>query len=164
MNYDNELYLNECKRLIHENLPEMRRIAQYPKFELEHEFLGFLEEYTSLHVTEDFVILDFGCNHGIQGVYFENHKAYIGVDVSVPSEWRMRHSNAVYFDGTIQDFIRCTFQELNLNPERCFAICSYVPDKEAQQMVAESFPYHKVVYCDEIISEQYPDMLLEEER
>ncbi len=157
-------YLNECRRIFQEHSDELRRIAKYPEFELGIDFLGFLDEYASLPVPEHFVILDLGCNHGVQGVYFESNNAYIGVDAGIPSEWRMQHSNAVYFDDTIQNFIRYTLPELNLDPECCFAICSYVPDEEAQQMVAESFPYHKVVYCDEIISEQYPDMLLEEER
>lgn len=159
-----EWYANECRRIIKEHSDEIRRIAKYPEFELDHDFLGFLEEYASLPVPEDFVIIDLGCNHGIQGVYFEGHEAYVGIDIGIPSEWRMQHQNAVYFDCSIQEFVKYIFAELNLDPERCFAICSYVPDKEAQQMVAEAFPYHKVVYCDEIISEQYPDMLLEEER
>lgn len=47
--------------------------------------------------------------------------------------------------------------QLDLN--KIYAICSYVPDEEAQKLVADTFPYAKVVYCDKIIVDRKPPML-----
>lgn len=161
--FDEKWYIDECKKFGQLFGPELRRLSKWEYSELEHDFLGFLSEYACVQVPEDFVILDLGCYMGIQAAYFENHAAYIGVDIAVPPEWRFTQDNVLSFQETIQDFIHKTLPTLNLDLNRCFAICSYVPDKEAQQLVAETFPYNRVVYCDDIISEKYPDDLALEE-
>lgn len=160
--YSDDWYKNEAKRLHVEYKDEIGRLMKWDYCELEHDFLGFLSEYDCVKVPEDFAIIDLGCYMGIQATYFANHQAYIGVDVAVPAEWRFQQDNVVSFEQSIQDFLRHTLPTLDLDLNRCFAICSYVPDSEAQQMVADTFPYHRVVYCDEIISEHLPDDLLED--
>lgn len=160
----NDWYLEENKKFFELYGPEIKRLSKWEYSELEFDFLGFFHEYANLQVPQDFVVLDLGCYMGIQAAYFAEHAAYIGVDIAVPEEWRFQQENVVSFQDSIQNFLQYTLPELNLDLNRCFAICSYVPDKEAQRMVAETFPYHKVVYCDEIISEHMPDNVLEEER
>jgi hypothetical protein len=100
---------------------------------------------------------------GLQAAYFENNAAYVGVDIAVPEEWRFKQDNVVSFQQSIQQFIRETLPELDVDLNRCMAIYSFVPDSEAQQLVAETFPYHFVVYCDEIISENLPGDEIEED-
>lgn len=165
MEYDNQWYDEESKRFWQTHKDEIHRIFQWKENELEHDFLGFLHVYAPyVNIPKDFVILDLGCYTGIQAAYFAEHAAYIGVDIDVPKEWRFQQPNVISFKQSIQDFIQQTLPQMDIDLNRCFAICSYVPDKEAQYMVAETFPYHKVVYCDEIISEQLPEDLLEEVR
>ena len=42
---------------------------------------------------------------------------------------------------------------------KVYAICSYVPDEEAQKLVADTFPYAKIVYCHENIMNRKPPVL-----
>ena len=162
---DDKWYREECAKFFKLYGPELRRLNEWEFAELEHDFLGFFHEYAPVaDLPHDFVILDMGCYMGIQAAYFAEHAAYIGVDSFTPTGWRFRQDNVLSFQQSIQDFIHNTLPTLDLDLNRCFAICSYVPDKEAQHLVAETFPYHKVVYCDDIISERQPDdMLLEED-
>lgn len=51
-----------------------------------------------------------------------------------------------------QKFLETIYPALNLDQENVIAICSYVPDEGLQKMVSETFKYHHVQYCDEIIS------------
>lgn len=161
--FDDAWYEQENKKFFQLYGPELKRLNQWEYSELEFDFLGFFSEYACVNVPEDFVVLDMGCYMGIQAAYFENHAAYIGVDAMVPTEWRFHQDNVISFHQTIQDFIQSTLPGLGLDLNRCIAICSYVPDVEAQQLVAATFPYHRVVYCDDIISERLPNELCLEE-
>ena len=161
--FDDAWYEQENKKFFQLYGPELKRLNQWEYSELEFDFLGFFSEYACVNVPEDFVVLDMGCYMGIQAAYFENHALYIGVDAAVPTEWRFRQANVLSFQQSIQNFIANTLPQLGLDLERCVAICSYVPDEEAQRMVAETFPYHRVVYCDDIISERLPNELCLEE-
>ena len=51
---------------------------------------------------------------------------------------------------TIQEFINSDLHFLNLNMDKVFAICSYVPDEEARKMVRNTFKYYRDIYCSEI--------------
>lgn len=139
---------------------EGRRLFSYPDCELDCSFIGFLESYADLKdVPKDFTVIDIGCCQAFQGDYYKEHKQYIGVDIAVPIEQRLRQDNAEYYDGSGQDFIEKTLPELidkGLDLNKTIAICSYVPDEKLQQMVADTFPYHRVIYCDDMISEKLP--------
>jgi hypothetical protein len=149
-------YKDEYIRLCRLYPDEINRLFAYEYCELESGFLGFLHVYAELNIPKDFTVIDLGCCQSVQASYFGEHAAYIGVDIGVPAEWCFRQDNAIYCHSSIQDFIQGTLPTLNLDLNKTVAICSYVPDEEAQQMVARTFPYHKVVYCDEIISEILP--------
>lgn len=139
---------------------EGRRLLSYSDCELDCSFIGFLESYIDLKNTpKDFTIIDIGCCQAFQGEYYKDHECYIGVDISTPTEWRLKQDNAEYYKESGQKFIEETLPELveqGLNLNKTIAVCSYVPDIKLQQMVADAFPYHRVVYCDEIISEKLP--------
>ncbi|MBQ7852738.1 MAG: hypothetical protein IJ342_07710 [Muribaculaceae bacterium] len=164
--YDDAWYRQENKRFNQQFGEELRRLDQWEFSELEFDFLGFFSEYACVHVPDDFVVIDMGSYMGIQADYFKNCAGYIGVDVFVPVEWRFRQANATHYQQSIQDFIKDTLPTLGLDLNKVIAICSYVPDQEAQYLVAETFPYHRVVYCDDIISERLPgdEWALEDER
>ena len=157
--FDDNWYRDECRRVFAEHGEEMRRLNEWEYSELEWDFLGFFHEYASVDVPEDFTVIDLGSYMAIQADYFKHCAGYIGVDIAVPVEYRFRQDNATQYQQSIQDFIRETLPTLGLDMNKVFAICSYVPDKEAQYLVADTFQYHKVVYCDEIISERLPDDL-----
>ena len=163
--FDDNWYSQENKRFNLEHGEELRRLDQWEFSELEFDFLGFFSEYACVHAPEDFTVIDLGSYMGIQADYFKDCAGYIGVDIAVPVEFRFRQANATQYQQSIQDFIKDTLPTLGLDLNKVIAICSYVPDQEAQYLVAETFPYHRVVYCDDIISEHLPDdeLLWEEE-
>lgn len=161
--YDDLWYSKECSRIEVEHRDEIRRLLQWDRCELERDFLGFLQGYADLNIPDDFVIFDFGCYMGVQAQYFSEHAAYVGIDPAVPGKWRFQQFNMAAYEMTAQEFIRNVLPEFGYDLKRCFAICSYVPDKEVQHLVAETFPYHKIVYCDAIISQKLPDDLFLDE-
>ncbi len=143
-------YLEKCKEIMQTYPEEIRRIFHYPDCELEFGFLGFLENY-EVELPKDFTVIDLGCYQGVQSVYFKDQQQYIGVDVATPTIWRMMATdNVASYQCTIQNFIRDILPHLNLDLNKTFAICSYVPDEEARAMMRETFPYYRDVYGNEM--------------
>ena len=144
-------YEEKCRQIMTEYKEEIHRIFQYPFCDLEFDFLGFLDSY-EVTLPKDFTVIDFGCYQAVQSIYFSEQKQYIGVDIAIPNEWRMRaYDNAVYYQVTIQDFIQNILPTLHLDLEKVFAISSYVPDNKARELVRNTFPYFRDIYCDEKI-------------
>ena len=151
---DEKEYENECARIIREYPDQIKKVFSHPMCQYDYTFLGFLDVYASIpELPEDFIIIDFGCYLGVQAIYFQQYQSYIGVDTFDILEYAFQTENNTYYQKSIQDFIK-DMHNLDLN--KCFAICSYVPDENARQLVINTFPYHKVQYCDDIISENYP--------
>lgn len=153
-------YERENKRLISSISKEaLQKVFSYSKCELETDFLGFLHIYADLqNLPKNFTIIDVGCCQALQAFYFRKFKRYVGIEPTIPAEYLLAQDNAVYYEGTMQEFVKYLpqLQEQGLDFEKVFAVCSYVPDRQAQQLVSEIFPYHRIVYCDDIISEKYP--------
>lgn len=151
-------YQKECNRIIEKHREKIKKVFDYKYSELEFDFLGFLESYEPFSniIPLDFTIIDLGCYQAVQAVCFENYARYIGVDIGCPVSSRFEQDNAEYYCCTIQDFYNKELPKLNLNPEKVFVICSYVPDKEAQD-IACKFKYNYVVYCNDVISKQLPE-------
>ena len=146
-------YENECRRIIQQYPKQIKKVFEYEYCELEFDFLGFLNVY-QINIPKDFTIIDLGCYLGIQSIYFENHKQYIGIDIATPIEYRFNLHNTKHYKISIEDFIK-DLSKYDLN--KTFAICSYVPlDDNIYNDIAKKFPYHKIQYCDNIISENYP--------
>jgi len=139
---------------------EVNRLFSYPECELDGDFIAFLNSYADLKeiVPKGWTILDLGCYQALQGHLYKDHARYIGVDSGVSSEWRLRQDNAEYYECTIQDFIERILPELDIDLEKTFAVCSYVPDKQAREMVRNTFPYFRDKYCSEV-HERLPERL-----
>ena len=145
--YDESLfsfYTQHLYRLIPEE--EKVEILGQPECELEPKFLGFVNVYGPLAslIPTDKIVIDFGCYVAAQSYLFPAHKQYIGVDVIRLKRFSPR--NAVHGEMTIQEFIANVLPELlkehDIND--FFAICSYVPDREATELVRKTFPN---VFC-----------------
>lgn len=116
--------------------------------ELDCTFLAFEHVYKEvLEVTsKDKTIIDLGCAYATQSWYFKDHKKYIGVDDFSNSDSVIHTDNSEFYFMTIQEFIREVLPSLDLNLNDVFAVCFYVPDKDAQDLVVKTFPYCRVYY------------------
>lgn len=123
---------------------EYEKIMSQYMCEYEHDFLGFLEVYkaASLFVPKHRIIIDFGCYLSAQAYFFSDYRKYIGVDVVELK--RFSPKNAEHYTSTIQDFI-WDHPEL-ANDDNVFAICSYVPDFAAQELVRKTYKNCLVYY------------------
>lgn len=112
--------------------------------EYEHDFLGFIDVYNAvaMFVPKHRTIIDFGCYLAAQAYFFAGHRKYIGVDVVDLK--RFTPSNTEHYICSIQQFIK-EHPELS-NDNNVFAICSYVPDKEAQDLVRKTFKNCLIYY------------------
>lgn len=116
--------------------------------ECDYQFLGFEDVYkaVTLFVPKGRVIIDLGCCYAFQSWYFRDYKKYIGVDCGIKDKVVLHTDNSEFYFTSIQKFILEVFPKLGYEKENIFAICSYVPDNEARQMVKEFFPYCLVYY------------------
>lgn len=115
--------------------------------EMDFTFLGFEEVYKSIlnFVPKNKIIVDLGCGYAAQSYYFTKYKKYIGVDNGIEDNVHFVTENMEYYNMSIQNFCKM-ITEQNWNLEEIFAICSYVPDKDARKTVKETFPYCLVYY------------------
>lgn len=135
-------YLDEIKSLIPSE--QYAEIMGQDMFELDCEFMGFLDIYKplSLLIPKEYTVIDFGCNLAAQCFFFANHKKYIGVDLCELK--RFHTDNTEHFTKSIQDFIKNDFPKMKGNNLAYCAICSYVPDTEATELVRRTF---QNVFC-----------------
>lgn len=137
-----------CLKELRSMIPrdEYRDVLSQDMCELDHDFLGFVDIYKSLSdiIPLDSIIIDFGCNLAAQSYYFLRHKQYIGVDVVDMK--RFTPHNAVHYTMSIQDFLQTKVPNLfeQYKKLKLCAICSYVPDFQATEMVRKAFPN---VFC-----------------
>lgn len=109
--------------------------------ELEHDFLGFLENYELLRqlAPKDATIIDFGCNMAAQTFLFVDYPAYLGVDLD--ELVRFATNNTIHYQMSIQNFLKHEFPALE--GKKVFGICSAVPDATAVAMAEDA--------CDNIL-------------
>lgn len=117
------------------------KVFEYDKCEFDIEFLGFTEYYKALAtiIKKGMTVIDFGCNQAVQSWYFREHCSYIGIDVAIPVEYRLKTNNSLHYQEGISHWIEFEFPKLNINERNCFAICNYVPDWGAQAIVKQRF-------------------------
>lgn len=115
--------------------------------DVDYTFLCFEEVYKAVtwFVPKNTIIIDFGCAYAFQSWYFKDYKKYIGVEIHGNKYSVLKLDNSEFYFMSIQEFIS-DFDKLGYDKEEVFAICSYVPDKQARQMVRENFPYCLVYY------------------
>ena len=116
--------------------------------ELDCEFLGFENVYkaVTLFAPKNRVIIDFGCGYAFQSWYFRDYRKYIGVDINITENDILRTDNAEFYFMSIQEFIKNEFHKTGYSFDEVFAICSYVPNTDAQRLVRETFPHCLVYY------------------
>lgn len=128
---------------------QIKALFKEPWCELEFDFMGFEDVYRGAaeiisSTMPGKTVIDFGCYAGAQAIYFRNQPRYIGVDISKIKKFKTENSE--YFETTIQEFVRNVWPALKIGAEDCIAICSYVPDKKAVELVRQTFPNVIAVY------------------
>ena len=136
--------LKELRSLIPDD--EYHEVMYQDMCELDSEFLGFVDVYKNLSriIPKGSIVIDFGCYLAAQSYFFARHKMYIGVDVV--SMRRFTPPNSVHYTMSIQNFIQIEVPKLfeEYDELKLCAICSYVPDFQATEMVRKTFPN---VFC-----------------
>lgn len=136
--------LKELRSLIPDD--EYHEVMSQDMCELDSEFLGFVDVYKNLSriIPKGSIVIDFGCYLAAQSYFFARHKMYIGVDVV--SMRRFTPPNSVHYTMSIQNFIQIEVPKLfeEYDELKLCAICSYVPDFQATEMVRKTFPN---VFC-----------------
>lgn len=164
-----------CYLLEHNLIPctEMKRVfteSYSASAEIDPSFLCFDEPYqmATRVADKDSIIIDFGCGYAAQSFYFKHCSAYIGVDLPMPMpsdplmlyefkpETRFTADNTSFYIMTIQKFLNEVYPTLDIPKEKVIAICSAVPDKEAQELVKQTFPVHYVWYPGQIAESTLP--------
>lgn len=119
------------------------RICRQDMCEYDTDFFGFLDVYKALAeiIPKRMKVIDFGCYLAFQAALFKDHDEYIGVDVSAME--RFMTDNTTHHVASIKNLIRL-YPEMIGNDY--FAICSYVPDEEARQLVRKTYSNCFVYY------------------
>lgn len=116
--------------------------------ECDYTFLGFEEVYkaVTLFAPKSKIIIDLGCAYAFQSWYFRDYRQYIGVDNGVCYSDVLETENSEFHFTSIQNFIENVFPTLGYSLDEVFAVCSYVPDDNAMEMVRNYFPHCLVYY------------------
>lgn len=116
--------------------------------EIDITFLAFEDIYEMVlkNTTNDTIIIDLGCAYAPQCWYFKDYQKYIGIDLPSEDNIRFKTDNTEFYLMSIQDFIKDVLPTLNIDLNKCVAICSWVPDREAQELVRDTFPRHYIYY------------------
>lgn len=120
---------------------QINAVVYQDSSEYDGEFAGFIDTYEALSkiIPTNFTVIDFGCYLAAQCWFFRNHKRYIGVDTSGLRRFRCR--NTTHAVMSIQKWIE---KYAARQAESTFAICNYVPDTKAVQLVRTTF---ENVFC-----------------
>lgn len=103
--------------------------------DISFDFIGFIGQYKHLAqiIPRHFTVIDLGCGYNAQSFYFKDHKQYIAVD-SFPDLICFKAPNCIFYNTTIKHFTSEILPKLNLDLEKVFAICSYVPNWDGQNI------------------------------
>ena len=94
-------------------------------------------------IPKDWTVIDFGCAYNAQSYFFQNHARHIAIE----PEWKNTDFRFEYFRAprteilftTGQDFINDILPNMNLNIDKTFAICNYVPSGACNLLVRQTF-------------------------
>ena len=134
-----------------EKIEHVFRTSQTVGAECDYTFLGFEHVYkaVTMFVPKSKVIIDLGCAYAFQSWYFRDYRKYIGVDNGVCCADVLETDNSEFYFISIQHFIRDVFPRLGYSLNEVFAVCSYVPDDNAREMVKNFFAHYLVYYPTE---------------
>lgn len=136
------------KLIPREKIERVFRTSQTVGAECDISFLGFEEVYkaVTMFVPKNKVIIDCGCAYAFQSWHFKDYCKYIGVDCGLSINDVLQTQNSEFYFVTIHHFIKNVFPTLGYSLDDVFAVCSYVPDDEAREMVRNFFPHCLVYY------------------
>lgn len=100
------------------------------------------------------VVIDFGCGYNAQSYLFGDFKKYIGVDSYKPFKdeedfidvRRYQAPNTEFFNVSGQHFITHILPTLPIEVDEVFAICTFVPSEQLQELVRRTFNNCYVYY------------------
>ena len=131
------------------------RVLDQPRAQIDSTYLGFVNTYEALArlIPLDWTVVDVGCSYAAQAYYFRKHKAYIGVERRtrpLTKTFCFQNSEFVWMKG--EEFVKSQRHMGQLNLDKTFAICNYVPcgpakpvgEDDVQTAVRKAF---KNVYC-----------------
>lgn len=110
--------------------------------------------YLSRMISKEWTVIDIGASYGAQSYLFQGHKQYIAVEPS-PDDFRDYHIERFVAEGTVRynmtakTFIDKIMPTLDLDLDRTFAICNYVPnwyDENPSEIVRQAFKNLYVFY------------------
>ena len=141
-------------------LDRVFRDSETASADMDYTFLCFEYVYMKVkeHCDSNTIIIDFGCAYAPQSYWFRDCEKYIGIDLPMRNDVRFHTDNSEMYIMSGQKFIREVLPTMRLDQEHVIAVCSYVPDKELQKMVAETFKYNYVKYCNNLISSSLPEI------
>lgn len=131
-----------------EKIDHIFQSSQTVGAECDISFLGFekVHKAVTLFVPKRKVIIDCGCAYAFQSWYFRDYRKYIGIDNGVCKNDVLETENSEFYFMSIQNFIENVFSTLGYGLYDVFAVCSYVPDSNAREMVRNFFPHCLVYY------------------
>jgi hypothetical protein len=124
-------------------------------------FTDLFPVYGTVDLCPYFTVIDFGCGKALQSAFFGNCQRYIGVDSSAPEE-RFSPDNAEHFQMSTQEFIQNELPALKQRIGGVFqiyAICPSEQDETVQKLIADTFPFARVMCHDTIITDRKPPVL-----
>lgn len=137
-----DLCLKELKELIPKE--QYKEILNQQDCELDGEFLGFITQYKALSmiIPKEYTVIDFGCYAAAQCYFFREHKGYIGVDCDKLKRFEILNTKHFYI--SVHNFINNIVNKkentlFSVDLRRYFAICNYLPDNIAENLVKKYF-------------------------
>ena len=90
-------------------------------------FVGFIDVYypLSLFLPKESIIIDIGCAYAFQSYYFNEFDKYIGIDLFTNT--KIIPENGTFYKVGCRTFINEILPTLNIDKDKVFCICSYVP-------------------------------------
>ena len=94
-------------------------------------------------IPKDWTVIDIGCAYNPQSYFFMYHKRHIAVEMPYCDSdfhfefFKAPNTELMFKSG--QEFIKDVLPTLDLDLEKTFAICNYVPSNECCEMVRKTF-------------------------
>lgn len=106
----------------------------------------------SRRIPADFTVIDIGCGYNAQAYLFDRQQKHIAVNPPMDFDHlhfeQFRPAWTQYYEITGQEFIKDVLPSLDIDKEKTFAICHFVPDEECRRLVRETFENVYVFYPD----------------
>ena len=109
--------------------------------------------YLSRMIPKGWYVIDIGASYGAQSYLFKDHARYIAVEPSESSDdWHFENFKAdgtERYEMTAGEFIKDVLPTLDLDLQKTFAICNYVPEwfgENPMELVKQTFNNCYVYY------------------